>query len=541
MVYRDETGFDSSKDWTVDELRQFILEKKYGKDVRGAIAYALAKVYSAPIGDMMNLINQNSPYNEKKLNSIGKDPGYSYSSGNSNWWAFEKYYAKGFIKKIKITVTTSSDVSVKVALINRAGKVLSVQQITGNGTVEIPINEMIKDDFYLAIKAPFFKYTTNLKNGIRYSTTFPSDLNAGDIYTPIWKTDSVFTPVVEVVYTELSSLLYDLVDKSQNYLEIQQNKITNFDDAINPGGYWVSVDNSSDVVLENAPENSEWGYYAVINIPFYEDLKMKFMFQIATTYVSDKGKGIYLRYLVVKSDGTIDESNQTIRQWLPLLNNDISFEKNRVFIAGDSITAGHPYESETNIAWANQVGKHLNLNVTRGANNGSGYLFVNAGKSAITIVDSTDFTNYDIAILAFGTNDYGNNITLGKLGDNYPTNQTLYGAIDYVINKIYNSNPEITLILSTPINRSDHGTKDKGFGYGTNNDKGYTLSDVVDAEIEVAKKYGVICLDNRQSPFNVFSLNSLLVDKLHPTRDGYKVLGSYLSARIGSYIKPYKV
>ena len=91
MVYRDETGFDSSKDWTVDELRKFILEKKYGKDVRGAIAYALAKVYSAPIGDMMNLINQNSPYNEKKLSSIEKDPGYSYNSGNSNWWAFEKY------------------------------------------------------------------------------------------------------------------------------------------------------------------------------------------------------------------------------------------------------------------------------------------------------------------------------------------------------------------------------------------------------------------------------------------------------------------
>ena len=147
-------------------------------------------------------------------------------------------------------MTTSSDVSVKVALINRAGKVLSVQRITGNGTVEVPINEMIKDDFYLAIKAPFFKYTTNLKNGIRYSTTFPSDLNTGDIYTPIWKTDSVFTPVVEVVYSELSSLLYDLVDKSQNYLEIQQNKITNFDDAINPGGYWVSVGNGSDVVLE---------------------------------------------------------------------------------------------------------------------------------------------------------------------------------------------------------------------------------------------------------------------------------------------------
>ena len=43
MVYRDETEFDSSKDWTIDELSKFILEKKYGKDVRSVIAYALAK------------------------------------------------------------------------------------------------------------------------------------------------------------------------------------------------------------------------------------------------------------------------------------------------------------------------------------------------------------------------------------------------------------------------------------------------------------------------------------------------------------------
>ncbi|MER8215028.1 hypothetical protein, partial [Acinetobacter baumannii] len=73
------------------------------------------------------------------------------------------------------------------------------------------------------------------------------------------------------------------------------------------------------------------------------------------------------------------------------------------------------------------------------------------------IVEQTNFSEYDVAMFAFGTNDFGNDQPLGQMGDIYPDQKTFYGAVTYAVRKIYESNPKIILILSTPLLRVDYG------------------------------------------------------------------------------------
>ena len=233
----------------------------------------------------------------------------------------------------------------------------------------------------------------------------------------------------------------------------------------------------------------------------------------------------------------MDTSNPPLNEWIIIHRENLSH--NQMFIAGDSITAGHPYEDNLHLAYANEIARSLKFNVTRGARNGSGWLYEKGGTSGRTIVESTNFSAYDVALFAFGTNDYGNDQPLGQLGDIYPEQKTFYGTVEYCIKKIYQSNPHIVLILSTPLLRVDHGDPSTQYALKFKNGAGFTLNQYIEAEIEICKKYNIPYIDNRISPFNILSAPNLLVDQLHPTEEGYHVLGAYLAAKVGSIIKPY--
>ena len=223
--------------------------------------------------------------------------------------------------------------------------------------------------------------------------------------------------------------------------------------------------------------------------------------------------------------------------------------KNRMFVAGDSITAGYPYTSgisrpnyyDPDIRWGSQVSRKLGFEVTFGAQTGSGWLYRTSSTAqyAISIADNNNFANYDTAVFAFGTNDYGNNMPLGNITDVYPTNETVCGAMNYVINKIYTDNPKIVLIISSPINRSDKGSSSSNYGYGTANTQGYTLLQLLEKMKELCIANGVCFIDNSNCPFNKYTLSSLLTDNLHPNPDGYKILGSFLAERISQFVTPY--
>lgn len=228
-----------------------------------------------------------------------------------------------------------------------------------------------------------------------------------------------------------------------------------------------------------------------------------------------------------------------------------TFTRNKYVAFGDSITWGHLRGSGTGTDRASDpypsvVARSLGLDVTYGAQTGSGWVHPSGNKTAVTIVDSFDCSGYNLATLAFGTNDWYGNIPMGTLSDTGTS--TIIGAMKHCIEKILADNPSICLIIITPINAKNLNavdgakTNQGNYRYDTPNSQGITLKQICEVEAQVAEYYGIPCVDNskgsivnRQNTAN----GSIFIDTLHPTNDFYKTLGQYYSGRIGEYFRGY--
>lgn len=243
-------------------------------------------------------------------------------------------------------------------------------------------------------------------------------------------------------------------------------------------------------------------------------------------------------------------NGQIYLRW-SLFNYTLKSQDNYVAF-GDSITHGFKQTSGgqsviTNYPYPQTVGNILKMTPNEGANTGSGYIALQANKNAVSIIDKYDFTNVNLATLFFGTNDWNANVPLGTINDTTTNPTTIYGGIKHCVEKIVNDNPLTTIILITPLNRSQVGASGAGsltfennYAYGTPNTAGYTLSDVCDAVVNCAKYYGISYIDNREgSPINRTNLGSATIDGLHPNDDGYIKLGQFLASKIGAIFRPY--
>ncbi|MCL3857942.1 BppU family phage baseplate upper protein [Pediococcus pentosaceus] len=494
---------------------------------------------------MKQIIADANAYIDHQLRATKMEITDMDNAANDGRWTFSYNYHRGYVKGAWLYIISDADEDYSISLISATtSRILYSVSGKGHGKIVVPVNTYLEDDFMVSLKCNQFAFTTAEENGVKFSNQEFSSTKKGTQINIQWEDDDrPFTPGIEFLYDSLQSRINSIMDVLQTTSYPKTTNEHDFDEINMTGDYWISRnDGDASSVLTNAPKNSSWGSYylhvAQFNDPQFHG-SLRFVSQTAITYGSETGKGIYTRYLLVNGDGSINSDDQNIRRWIRIDRNDNYLEKNKMFVAGDSITAGHPYETQTGIHWWESVQKELGYEVTVGARNGSGFLYQKGNVNGITITDSTDFSKYDVAVLAFGTNDYGNDMELGKVNDLYPSQNTVYGAVNYIINKIYSSNPQITLIFSTPLNRCDKGTLEEKYGYGTKNGKGYTLDDYVQAIINQCDYYGVSYIDNRNSPFNSLSIPSLLTDKLHPTVDGYKVLGGHLAAKIGSIVRPF--
>ena len=212
--------------------------------------------------------------------------------------------------------------------------------------------------------------------------------------------------------------------------------------------------------------------------------------------------------------------------------------RNKTFVTlGDSITAqdGVVYGQGTEqgqIARGYQTVMKEKLGFSSYLNKGmSGRPIANGSINGVgtnTTSKTIDYNNFDLVIIAGGTNDFKLNISLGTkgiIGDtNFDTN-TFYGAYRDMLEYILKSNPHIRICLFTPLQRDN-----AGYDVNYTNSVGHKLIDYVNAIREIGQMYSVpVCDMYSNSGFTKLTLNIYTIDGLHPNNIGYARMGDYAS------------
>jgi lysophospholipase L1-like esterase len=149
-----------------------------------------------------------------------------------------------------------------------------------------------------------------------------------------------------------------------------------------------------------------------------------------------------------------------------------------------------------------------------------------------------DFSKYDICTIMWGVNDWKGSQNLGSFDDGTnPETESVYGNMRYVIESILTRNPNIKLIIITPVNcRQDTSARpssmDNNWGIGFEFN-GHTLEDYYTAIKTVCEYYGIEMIDMlHNSVINRINAETLLPDKVHPSIEAHKQMGIELAGKI---------
>ena len=136
-------------------------------------------------------------------------------------------------------------------------------------------------------------------------------------------------------------------------------------------------------------------------------------------------------------------------------------------------------------------------------------------------------------VIFAGTNDWGHNTPLGTIADT--TDVSFCGALSVVINGVIGANPDVRLVLITPLHR---------WGYTSgvypndtdSNAQGLALSDYVDAIKDVAEIYGVPVIDlfstSGLTPRIPAIKTAYVTDGLHPNAAGHVLLAQRIAPQL---------
>lgn len=197
------------------------------------------------------------------------------------------------------------------------------------------------------------------------------------------------------------------------------------------------------------------------------------------------------------------------------------FKNKKVVTLGDSVT--HGYDGEENLTdgtYPQWLQRYLNTSVDNLGYNGAFLATESTGGDLSTMVAKTNFANYDVATIAYGTNDYGHSrYTLDAVKDVLTDN----------IKAMKKQNKKLVIYGILPITRYDNDqNSDNVAGIG-----GYTMNELRDALKEVYTAEDIPVLDWRDDASQLITDSNhkyrLFDERLHPSARTYQMMGSEIA------------
>lgn len=200
----------------------------------------------------------------------------------------------------------------------------------------------------------------------------------------------------------------------------------------------------------------------------------------------------------------------------------------KVAVIGDSIAAGivsavPPTVTGNNwpallAALTGATVTNLAISATCLAKFGSG---VYDPLSGYALAVGTDWSQYDYLMIAYGTNDYGNNIPLGT---DAASDVTFRGALHHILATLSNNFPLLQIIVLTPV---------YGLGQLTRNGAGLFREDYSEALTQVATRYNVPVIDlTHELGINAYNYSDLYWDGTHHPSEATQIRMSRFIARV---------
>ena len=207
-----------------------------------------------------------------------------------------------------------------------------------------------------------------------------------------------------------------------------------------------------------------------------------------------------------------------------------ALKKKKIACLGDSITEG---AKANGWQWHRYIDKYFKengvettiVNLGVGGTSVCTSSYVSASLQPFVNRLNTIPTDADVIVIFGGTNDWGNNATLGTISDS--ESSSFYGAYKYMLEWLANNRPNAKILTITPLKRYYRGyTSTWTNAQTTRNSKGQLLQDYVRAVKEVSEMYAIPCVDlHNESGLNpVLEIvrTKYMEDGLHPTAEGNK-------------------
>lgn len=222
-----------------------------------------------------------------------------------------------------------------------------------------------------------------------------------------------------------------------------------------------------------------------------------------------------------------------------------ALKKKKIACLGDSITEG---VNANGWQWHRYIDKYFKengvettiVNLGIGGTSVCTSSYVTASLQPFVNRLNTIPTDTDVIVIFGGTNDWGNNATLGTISDS--GSSSFYGAYKYMLEWFANNRPNAKILTITPLKRYYRGnTSTWTNAQTTRNNKGQLLQDYVRAVKEVSEMYAIPCVDlHNESGLNpVLEIvrTKYMGDGLHPTAEGNKKMYPIILNKLKPLVK----